>query len=221
MYFSRLTLQADADPRRLATLSGYREHQTLWQVFDPDPDAKRDFLFRREGTSDKPAFLVVSGRQPLFDQGLWHIETKDYKPRLSAGQRLAFKLRVNPTVTRRKKSGGRARIDLVMDQKIQSNWKAQPASERAPLQQLVQQAGEQWVEKRQERLGIKIDTLSADGYQKRRSYKRGVSEPMLYSSIDLEGAITVIDSDALQTALYHGVGAAKAFGCGLLLIKPM
>ena len=33
--------------------------------------------------------------------------------------------------------------------------------------------------------------------------------------------ITVIDPDALRTALYHGVGAAKALGCGLLLIKPM
>lgn len=221
MYFSRLTLKADADPRRLVSLSGYREHQALWQVFDPDPNAKRDFLFRREGITNRLAFLVVSRRQPLFDQGLWRIESKDYRPKLSAGQRLAFKLRVNPTVTRNKESGQRARIDLVMDQKIQSGWQGQPAHKRAPLQQLVQQAGEQWLEKRQERLGITLDTLTADGYRQHRSYKRGVSKPMLYSSCDLEGAITVIDPDALRTALYHGVGAAKALGCGLLLIKPM
>lgn len=124
-------------------------------------------------------------------------------------------------LTRHKASGQRARIDLVMDQKIQSGWQGQPAHKRAPLQQLVQQAGEQWLEKRQERLGIMLDALTADGYRQHRSFKRGVSTPMLYSSCDLEGAITVIDPDALRTALYHGVGAAKALGCGLLLIKPM
>lgn len=42
-----------------------------------------------------------------------------------------------------------------------------------------------------------------------------------FSSIDYRAEVEVTDGDALQAALCRGVGRAKAFGCGLLLVAPL
>lgn len=42
-----------------------------------------------------------------------------------------------------------------------------------------------------------------------------------FSSIDYRADVEVTDSAALQAALCQGVGRAKAFGCGLLLVAPL
>ena len=51
MYFSRIRLRTDADTgilaRQLCEDDSYREHQMLWRLFSDDPNAERDFLFRR------------------------------------------------------------------------------------------------------------------------------------------------------------------------------
>jgi CRISPR system Cascade subunit CasE len=41
-----------------------------------------------------------------------------------------------------------------------------------------------------------------------------------FSSIDCSGCLTVTDTARFESALMKGVGPAKAFGCGLLLIRP-
>ena len=40
-----------------------------------------------------------------------------------------------------------------------------------------------------------------------------------FSSIDFTGELEVTDVDRFATALFSGIGRAKAFGCGLLLVK--
>ena len=42
---------------------------------------------------------------------------------------------------------------------------------------------------------------------------------MLYSTLDFEGVLTVSDPDPLLPAIARGFGAAKAYGCGLMLIR--
>ena len=42
---------------------------------------------------------------------------------------------------------------------------------------------------------------------------------MLYSTVDFDGILTVSDPDPLLPAIVHGFGAAKAYGCGLMLIR--
>lgn len=221
MYFSRLTLRSKTNPLQITRLQGYKEHQVLWKVFERDPDATRDFLFRREGQAEATIYYVVSHRKPLADQSRWHIESKEYAPKLCKGQYLAFKLRLNPVVTRSKENGKKSRIDLIVDHKAQIGWKELAPKERPPLQQLVQRSGEQWMAKRQERLGLEVVALTADSYQKHKSFKPAATEPISYSTIDLQGTVKVADTEALLTALFKGVGAAKAMGCGLMLIKPM
>lgn len=221
MYFSRIQLRSDADPRKLVGLNGYREHQALWNLFDPDPQAKRDFLFRRNELAHKPVYYLLSARQPQDRENLWEVETKPYTPQLQAGQQLAFDLRANPVVTRSGKDGKSHRNDLVMDIKTQLGWKRLPANDRPPLAQLIQQAGEQWLSQRQQVLGASIQNLRADAYQQHRSHKRGQEKPIRYSTLDLQGTLTITDVAAFQNTLFNGIGPAKAFGCGLLLVRRL
>lgn len=219
MYFSRLTLRDDADPHKLVGLNGYREHQALWDLFAHDPDASRDFLFRRDEQHPRPRYYLLSAREPNDRNNLWHVETKDYQPQLQEGQRLAFSLRANPVITRTDSQGRSKRNDLVMDIKKRTDWEKANPTDRPALAELIQQAGEQWLSSRQEKIGVHIDSLVADGYRRHQSYKRSQKNPIRYSTLDLQGRLTVMDSEKLLPALLHGIGPAKAFGCGLLLVR--
>jgi len=219
MYFSRIQLRPDADPRKLIGLNGYREHQALWNLFEPDPQVQRDFLFRRDGQPHQPVYYLVSRREPSHCDNLWEIETKDYTPQLRTGQSLAFCLRANPVVTRKDDAGKSRRNDLVMDIKKQTSWQTMPLIKRPPMASLVQEAGEQWLAKRQTKVGAKVDAVRADGYLQHSSYKRGQKKTIRYSTIDLQGTLTISDPEKFRNALFHGIGPAKAFGCGLLLVR--
>jgi CRISPR system Cascade subunit CasE len=61
------------------------------------------------------------------------------------------------------------------------------------------------------------DTLRAEGYEQHR----GKSGGLRFSTVDFSGTLEVHDPQALQRALFSGIGHAKAFGCGLLLIRPI
>ena len=42
---------------------------------------------------------------------------------------------------------------------------------------------------------------------------------MSYSTLDFEGMLTVINPASFLPAIARGFGAAKAYGCGLMLIR--
>ena len=37
--------------------------------------------------------------------------------------------------------------------------------------------------------------------------------------LDFEGRLKIVDTDRLQKALFEGIDSAKAFGCGLMLVR--
>jgi CRISPR system Cascade subunit CasE len=219
MYLSRVRPSSGSDQlRRLAQLAGggqYRIHQALWKLFDSDPDADRDFIYRQEGQADELAFLVLSQRKPGTDDGLWRIQTKPYAPRLQTGQRLAFSIRINPVVKRRDDAGRQHRHDLVMNLKKNEPDSAETQAER------VQLAAQRWLGARQSRYGFELAEGSVIGEAYRQWRFRGKGGNRIsFSSIDCSGCLTVTDTARFESALMKGVGPAKAFGCGLLLIRP-
>lgn len=48
-----------------------------------------------------------------------------------------------------------------------------------------------------------------------------VALPFRFSTVDFSGERTVTDPGLFGTALPTGIGHAKAFGCGLLLVRPL
>ena len=225
MYFSRITLNPDTDHRRLTRILGddsYREHQAVWRLFDGDPDAKRDFLYRQIMEHGRITYYVLSARMPADNTGLWRIDTaKEYNPHFSAGQRLFFMLRANPVVTVTTASGRQQRHDVVMQEKRRIGYRPMPDMVRPSMQQLIQQCGVRWLSERMEHNGFSIEPeqVVAAGYQQHRFRIKRHTHLIRYSTMDFQGTLKITNTDRFRDALFSGIGKSKAFGCGLLLIK--
>ncbi|MCJ8285274.1 MULTISPECIES: type I-E CRISPR-associated protein Cas6/Cse3/CasE [unclassified Halomonas] len=236
MYLSkvRLDLNQLSRERLFAIMEGnaYSAHKLLWELF-ADDDETRDFLFRQEleeGESPTaikglPLFYVLSRRLPKTSLAHLEVTTQAFSPRLSVGQTLAFRLRANPTVARCGNGEGRShRCDVLMDAKRRF------AKEQRSSTQCIEamdQAARDWLLKRVDRLGVDIDTdtLAAGSYRQHLFYKtpdgkekRG--REVRFSSVDYEGRLTVTDPERLLETLSQGLGRAKGFGCGMLMVRP-
>lgn len=190
----------------------YRDHALVWQLF-PGDDVPRDFVFRSErNAAGEQVYYMVSARAPA-QVPLFSVQTKPYAPLLHHKEIVRFDLRANPTVTRAVQGGPPRRHDVLMDAKQAAapELRAQ-AMDHAGLQWLVERA-------RQWGLGVHPHTVLQSAYRQHRLERKG--QPIRYSSLDYQGLATVQDPALLKRALYDGVGHAKGFGCGLLLVKRL
>lgn len=236
MYFSLITPHPGRELAAAhARLDGpYTEHQWLWRFFPAAAGSTRDFLFHRRDVDGVPRFYVVSSRAPQPADPAWHVRSQSYAPRLTMGSRLGFELRANPVVTR-SADGKHNRHDVVMDAKKRllaerglSCWNDWPASltttqgqpdPRPPLYALVHTHCGAWLQARAESSGFQIDpdSLVVEAYRQQGG-KRG---QLCFSTVDFRGQLTVTDPERFTAALHGGIGPAKAFGCGLLLVRPL
>lgn len=226
MYLSRLTLQTQQlsvyDITRAFGADGYRTHQTLWDLFGGDPDAARDFLYRRDDQGGVLRFLVLSERQPEDRRGVWAVETKPYRPQVREGQVLAFSLRLNPVVSRRDAQGRQQRHDIVMDYKHRLKNEGTPPGQWPGRAELVRQGAWTWLSQRMHKLGFVLSEAAffTEAYEQHQLFKKDKS-PIHLSTVDCRGHLTVKDTERFQRTLTKGIGPAKAFGCGLLLVKKV
>ena len=197
-----------------------QSHGLVWTLFNhverADERKDRAFLYRE---IEPGSFIVVAKTPPLDPHGLWVLDKpKDYAVEVSAGDRLSFVMRANPAVAVPRPGEKRgARADAIMHAKTKlavaerKNFTAKDASTIAV----------QWLARRGPALGFKLDTeaTSADGYQQIRIPGADRKPAIVYSEIEFTGALTVTDPNLLRHALYNGIGKARAYGCGLMLIR--
>lgn len=197
-----------------------RAHRVLWLLFQDEPDAKRDFLWRDEG---RGRFLILSKRPPTDPLGLFDLETKPFEPVLAPGDRLAFALRANPVVATKKaieagNGGARVRgkrVDVVMHG-LYGIAKGERAQAR---DRIAAEAGAKWLSVQGARAGFKlagepiVESYSQIAIERRRAQPAGIAV------LNLKGNIEITDPAAFLAKLAIGFGAAKAFGNGLMLIR--
>lgn len=224
MYLSRVRLRRDASVSTLAPLllgktgrggaSQQPGHHLVWSLFADGFQRQRDFLWRE---MERGMFYILSARWPEDRHGLFEIaEPKSFTPSLAAGDRLCFALRANPVIRRRTDRRRSVKHDVVMDALRNSE------GDRAGMRlRAVQEQGLAWLERQGEKSGFDIlsDSVRIDGYEQHRVNRKGPARAMEYSTIDFEGLLTVRDPAALLTAIAHGFGASRAYGCGLMLIR--
>lgn len=225
MYFSKIELSQNmGTAERMAQVmcqEGYRLHQFIWDLFKDKAGQQRDFIYRRIEET-RPCFYVVSTRLPKNSDGLWNIQTKGYVPKLAVSQHLAFSLCANPVIARSPDDGGKtSRHDVVMDAKSKLKSDGVPTEQWPSLPELIQSAGFKWLVTRAERFGFAVreGQIKVDGYQQHRLHKARQSRPIRFSTLEFNGVLTVVDLRRFQQALYEGIGPAKGFGCGLLMVK--
>lgn len=209
-----------------ASADAYGDHQWIWRFFAAPAGVPRDFLFRRSEGGGLPKFYAVSQRPPRAAGNAWQVQSRTYEPALRVGQRLQFELRANPTV-RHERDGRSKRHDVVMDAKKRllaergiKRWGELPLDEARAVQSLVQQSCAAWLQKQGTSRGfaVDLDRLSVDGYNQHTDAR---NRGLRFSSVNFRGELTVTDPSACLDALYRGLGHARAFGCGLLLVKPI
>lgn len=204
-------------------------HRLMWTLF-PDRDAKRDFLWRAD---DRGKFLVLSARKPQHSCLFKPLESKPFEPVLGVGDRLVFILRVNATKDRRSGShedvvpaAGRRprkdrRVDIVMHAMRERGLKGGITgvdSRAARRMDVAMEAARVWLAGQGERRGFSVDDLAVDDY---RVYKlrRRAGKEATFGVLDLKGLLTVRDPATFTGALFTGFGRAKAYGCGLMLVR--
>lgn len=231
MYFSLIRLQRGLSPRNVAVLGlcdGYQMHKLIWDLFSDAPDRRRDFLYRFEKTQGLPTFYAISKREPVDTLALWDIQTKPFAPRLKDGDRLSFSVRINPIRSKRDENGRQHRHDVVMEAKIKIGFKNLAGDQRPLIANLVQQAGVDWLKSRENEYGFTVDGVEdrpqvrADGYSQHRFFKGKGKPPITFSTLEFNGVLTVNDQEKfVNKCLYEGLGPAKGFGCGLMLVKRL
>ena len=227
LFFSRIRLKSEAAVQAIAELllpPDDRQvlaarHKLIWSLFADHHDRIRDFLWREDKHG---VFYTLSARRP--ESAFFHIESKEFAPLLRAGDRLAFSLRANPVVSRRQGSGRRGqRHDVVMD-RLRA-WEASREADgesrerRIIRQQVIQQAGADWLAAQGQRHGFRLLSVSCSGYRQHQLPRRKGARHANISTLDFNGLLEVADPEAFLQRLRRGFGPAKAFGCGLMLIR--
>ena len=199
-------------------------HRLVWALFGDGPARKRDFLWRAEG---RGRFLALSARPPAGDgAGLFEPpEVKAFAPELREGDVLAFALRANATRTRvdparSEKERGR-RVDIVMDA-IHALPSGRVSDERREARMtLAQRAGQAWLEAQGDKAGFAVQRSAVADYAvvplpAHTGPRRGQPQ---FGVMELAGEIRVTDPERLVAQIAEGFGRARAFGCGLMLIR--
>ncbi len=211
MYLSRITLHTgQLSPAQLLHLvdrGEYVMHQWLWDLF---PAAKKGNFFIVGKNSRRVSLFVLSQERPAESE-TFTIECRPFVSELRTGQSLCFNLRANPTICKAGK-----RHDLLMEAKRQVKGQA----EGRDIWLHQQQAALDWLAAQGERSGFTLLDTSVDAYRQQQLRRENSRQLIQFSSVDYTGMLTVTAPGLFLQRLSQGYGKSRAFGCGLMLIKP-
>ena len=228
MFLSKLALNIRDAAVRRDLRDPYEMHKTLWAGFPHKDDGGAGrVLFRVDSDRHGPAALVQSVNEPNWSAlpaGYlrFKAEAKAFTPAVTAGQRLRFRLRANPTKRVHEKAAVPAGGESVAGKRVgllteveQIKWligKGEDGGFTVP--------GE-WVEAKdpETKEPIKLANFRVDAIPEGRV--RDVKNPgSSLLAVRFEGVLIVSDPGLFAKTLAAGVGSAKGFGFGLLSVAP-
>lgn len=245
LYLSRLDLRRSS--RNVAPLIGLLNpadsaaqmnigHRLLWTAMPPHLQGRAadgrageswagegaPFLWRRDLREDR--YYVLGPELGQEESPFFEISSRLFEPHLAPGDRLAFEMSVNATVDRKIGTDGngrplRRRCDVVMDLIHRREAEADGAVQRGDLrEEAAHDAALDWLKGQAERSGFVLRGLRVDVYRVEQ-VPRSKGKPARFGVLDLAGLIEVEDPAAFLARLGRGFGRAKAFGCGLMMIR--
>lgn len=204
-YLTQVTLDFAA-VARLRIRDAYDWHQRVWECFPRRDGQRRDFLTRLDQKGDGFQLLIVSPTQPTRSDwcppSCWR-GPKRIPDTYFTRRRYRFQLCANPT----KKIAVQA-----SDDSFKKNGRREPLRSREDLVAWIKRKGEQGG------FGVEEDSLRT--IPRGREYFQKNSQRGLHSAVEFQGVLTVTDPAKFLETFTHGIGSAKAFGFGLLVIAP-
>lgn len=188
------------------------QHNLVWTLFGDHQDRTRDFLY----CEHKGEFIIYSERKPVINDRFIDVQTKGFDVNLSEGDKISFKMTVNATNRERMSNGKTRHNDIVMNALRHVN-KSERDNERFKI---ADEVASKWFDKQGDRSGFRVNTCIVDDYkiETMRRYNNNRNLPQL-GILELSGVITITNPEKFKEKLKNGFGRAKAFGCGMMLIK--
>jgi CRISPR system Cascade subunit CasE len=168
----------------------YQWHVALWKCFQAK---ERPYVFRVDQGRDQTIFLMLSPVQPAVQAwGVW--ETRIIPERFYAHNKYLFSLRAYPAVKKAafEKDGTRKKQGIRVPRPDPEEW-------------LKGKAVENGFELERVAVTKKHSQTASKGFQ---------------MAVDFEGVLTVKNKNLFLNAVAKGIGPSKAYGLGLLLLKP-
>ncbi len=220
-------LEVDAEIARAEGIrDSYGWHKRLWECFPDAPDVERDFLTRIDTLEGAFHLWILSKRKPVRPQ--WcHTDgfaLKEIASSFLSHRYYAFDLRANPvkTIVQRGPNGetllrpnGKRqcgkRVPLVKPEELQA-WLVQKGKVRCRNQAtgLEVPGGFRIVEEKPLEISPMIE-----------SHFRKKGQSGYHGGVQFRGTLEVIDRDRFIETYHSGIGSAKGFGFGMLLLAPI
>jgi CRISPR system Cascade subunit CasE len=201
-------MEIDAETAFAAGVTdNYDWHQRLWHCFPGQPDRNRDFLTRIDTLEGAFRLWVLSPSEPACPD--WcapgGFSVREIAPSFLSHRYYAFDLRANPVkcLVQRNEQGQRThrgkRVPLIRPEELRA-----------------------WIDRKGEAGGFRImadKPLEIGPVVKSHFRKR--EHAACHGGVQFRGVLEVIDPRTFAQTYYAGVGSAKGFGFGLLLLAPV
>lgn len=195
----------------------YLWHQKVWLCFPGRDAARRDFLTRLDPLDDCLRLLMLSAlapqRPPWCPIDAWR--SKPVPEAFLEAPAFRFSLVANPTRKRvvrdeagnRKKNGRRVPILHRDDRPDPETGQREPG--------LLS-----WLSRKGEAHGFAFDPGRVQTVPRPRQpfIKAGIAG--MHAGVEFLGQLRVTQPEAFRQAFAHGIGSAKAFGFGMLVLAP-
>lgn len=183
----------------------YDWHQAVWKAFPGRDGKNRDFLTRLDERDDGFRLLIVSAEIPTRPDwcpvDCW--QSKPIPETYFGKSRYAFQLCANPTkkVT-----------------KLQPDGSPTKNGKRVPLRTREELVA--WIQRKSEQGGFVVEEATLRTIPRGREYFQKNGAHGLHSAVEFQGVLDVTDPAKFHETFKRGLGSAKAFGFGLLVIAP-
>lgn len=196
----------------------YAWHQKVWLCFPGREEAARDFLTRLDPQDGHFRLLLLSAappqRPPWCPTDSWR--SKAIPEHFLDGPAFRFSLVANPTMKlvirdedgNRKKNGRRVPIVHREDAEDKATGKLQPG--------LLS-----WLARKAEAHGFAFDPSRVRTVPRARHYFIKGGTVGLHTGVEFQGHLRVTDPGKFREAFARGIGSAKAFGFGMLVLAPV
>lgn len=174
----------------------YAWHCALWKAF-PET-SRREFLFRVEEKETGFLLYLLTEQEPVpLDWGDW--ETKPVSGAFLEYAVYRFQLCANPTVKRKRDGRKNGTRTAIYDPEELTAWLARKA----------EQGG----------FFVESDSLQISPPVNQPFYKGGKRGN--HKRVEFQGLLNVTDREKFKQSFRKGIGSAKAFGFGLLVLEPV
>jgi len=169
----------------------YSLHKCIYSLF---PSNERRFLFYDQGGDLRfRRILLVSQEQPLVPE-IGMIESKFIPQGFFKHQRYAFQVLLNPV--------------------------EQPQGSRGKMPVVGRDALRDWFARRQERWGFASNSEDLEIFNLGVQTIHKAERTITYNMAEFRGVLEVTDRECFIDSFINGIGRGKAFGFGLLQIRP-